>query len=248
MKLELKLEEAMNEKEWMSIPVLRSVSLDETLSFWESLGFERTYYQKSPYPYGVVSRGGYGIHFVHQKGLNPAESPYGCLVMVSDVQAVHQDFSNALRERLGRVPNKGLPRISRMRPQQTRFTLTDPSGNWVIFIQYGAEDSAAVEKSEDVNLVGLEKAIAKAIRFREFKEEPDGAAKILDIALEKYPDDKAFFRVQALLLRAEIALDMEETDKAKSALSDLRQIALTEADRAALSIELARAEELENGL
>ena len=238
----------MTQKEWMSIPILRVFDLEETVSFWESMGFERTYFQKAPYPYAVLERGGYGMHFVGQKGLNPEESPYGCMVMVGDVVAVHQEFSKALKERLGRVPNKGIPRITRMRPKQTRFTLYDPSGNWVIFIQIGEEDTAAVEKSEDTSLEGLEKAIAKAIRFREFKEEVDSAAKILDIALEKYKDDKPYFLTQALVLRAELAIDMEESEKAKTLLNQLRQLNLSEEDRTALSEEFERVEDLEKML
>jgi hypothetical protein len=238
----------MSQKEWMSIPILRIHSLEETIAFWESMGFEKTYVQKAPYHYIVMERGGYGMHFVGQKGLNPEESPYGCMVMVGDIVAVHQEFSNALKATLGRIPNKGIPRITRMRPKQTRFTLYDPSGNWVIFIQIGEEDTAAVEKSEDTSLEGLEKAIAKAIRFREFKEEVDNAAKILDIAMEKYKDDKTVFVAQALLLRAEIAIDMEEFEKAKTLLNQLRQLDLSEEDRAALSDELERGKELEETL
>jgi hypothetical protein len=238
----------MIQKEWMSIPMLRVLDLEETISFWESLGYQRTYFQKAPYPYGAVERGGYEMHFVGQKGLNPNESPYGCMILVGDVVAVHQEFSKAFKARLGRVPNKGIPRITRMRPKQTRFTVYDPSGNWVIFIQIGEEDSAVTERSEDTSLVGLEKAIAKAIRFREFKEEPENAAKILDIAFEKYKEDKPFFLAQAFLLRAEIAIDMEESEKAKSFLSQLRQLDLSEEDRTALQNEFERLEELEKML
>jgi hypothetical protein len=238
----------MIQKEWMSIPMLRVLDLEETASFWESLGFERSYFQKAPYPYVAMARGGYEMHFVGQKGLNPEESPYGCMILVGDVVAVHQEFSKAFKARLGRVPNKGIPRITRMRPKQTRFTVYDTSGNWVIFIQIGEEDTAAVEKSEDSSLEGLEKAIAKAIRFREFKEEPDNAAKILDIALEKYKDDKLFFLAQALLLRAEIAIDLEEIEKAKNFLSRLRQLALSEEDRTNLQNEFERLDELEKML
>jgi hypothetical protein len=238
----------MSQKEWMSIPILRVANLEETVAFWENLGFENTYLQKAPYPYAVLERGGYGMHFVGQKGVNPEASPFGCMIMVGDVVAVHQEFSKAMKARLGRVPNKGIPRITRMRPKQTRFTVYDVSGNWVIFIQIGEEDTAATERSEDTSLVGLEKAIAKAIRFREFKEEPENAAKILDIALEKYKDDKPFFLAQALLLRAEIAIDLEETEKAKSFLSQLRELALSEEDRANLQSEFERLDELEKML
>ena len=30
----------MNQKEWMTVPVLFAASLDETLDFWEALGYE----------------------------------------------------------------------------------------------------------------------------------------------------------------------------------------------------------------
>lgn len=95
----------MNQKEWMTVPVLFAASLDETLDFWEALGYEKTYYQKSPYGYAVMSCGEYGLHFIQQKWLKPEDS-YGCLVMVTDVEAVHQNFSRALKGKLGSVPNK----------------------------------------------------------------------------------------------------------------------------------------------
>lgn len=234
----------MNQQEWLTIPVLFSASIDETVAFWEMLGFEKTYYQKAPYGYCVISRGGYGLHFIQQKWLKPEENPTGCLIMVSDVAAVHEDFSKCMKETLGRVPNKGLPRITRMRPKQTRFTLTDPSGNWLTFINYGEADSELVEKSENKDLLGLEKAIAKAIRFREFKLEPDGAAKILALALERYPNEANLLKARALLLYADIALDLEDFALAKTQLAALQAIGLKNEEAAEISSELARIEAL----
>lgn len=231
----------MNQKEWMTVPVLFAASLDETLDFWEALGYEKTYYQKSPYGYGVMSRGEYGLHFVQQQALKPEENSVGCLVMVTDVEAVHQNFSRALKGKLGRVPNKGLPRITRIRPGQTRFTVTDPSGNWVTFIKFGGEDEELTVNSEQIgDQSPLEFAISRATRFREFKLDLAGAAKILEVALKRHPDETAIVIAQALLLRAEIALDVEETSIASASLQKLRELPLSEAEHASLNSEIQR--------
>jgi hypothetical protein len=65
------------------------------------------------------------------------------LALVPEVEQLHRQFTDRLRAALGRVPGTGFPRISRMRPGQTRFTLTDVAGNAVIFIKHGDEDEAA---------------------------------------------------------------------------------------------------------
>lgn len=235
----------MNQKEWMTVPVLFAAALDETLDFWEALGFEKTYYQKSPYGYGVMSRGEYGLHFIQQKGIKPEDNPVGCLMMVTDVELVHQNFSKALKEKLGRVPNKGLPRITRIRPGQTRFTVTDPSGNWVTFIKFGDEDEDMVVNSEQRgDQSPLEFAISRATRFRESKLDVSGAAKILDVALERHSDEANIVIARALLLRADIALDVEDTATASASLQKLRDLPLSEEDRASLKSEIGRLSEI----
>lgn len=235
----------MNQKEWMTVPVLFAASLDETLDFWEALGYEKTYYQKSPYGYAVMSRGEYGLHFIQQKWLNPEENPSGCLVVVTDVEAVHQNFSKALKGKLGRVPNKGLPRITRIRPGQTRFTVTDPSGNWVTFIKFGDEDEEITVNSEQRgDQSPMEFAISRATRFREFKLDLSGAAKILDVALERHGGESTLLIARALLLRADIAIDLEETAIARATLEKLRELTLSAEDRASLNSEIERLNEI----
>src|SRR6266498_4871495 len=124
----------------VTIPCLPCVSLEETFPFYEMLGFEVTYRQKAPNVYGVIRRGACELHFFGLKGLEPKAAYSTCLVLVSDVEGLHQTFADAMRRVLGKVPTAGLPRISRMKPGQTRFTVTDPAGNSVIFIKRGADD------------------------------------------------------------------------------------------------------------
>lgn len=201
------MEQLNPQKEWMTIPSLPCIAIEETLSFWELLGFRITYKQTRPYQYGVIERGGFELHFGRVKGMDAAHNLYnGCLIMVSDAEKVYKDFTQKLKESLGRVPHSGIPRISRMKPKATRFTLTDVSGNCIIFINYGEEDQETWEKAEDTNQSLLQKAIATAIRFRDYKEDEKAAAKILDVALRKMKDEAQTDIAEALLIRIDLAV------------------------------------------
>lgn len=179
----------MNQKDWTTVPVLPCKAIGETLLFWENMGFSITYRQDRPYQYGVVERNGHQLHFVRVKG---AEAGYtGCLMMVQNVGQAHADFSNALKAQLGKVPNTGIPRISRMRPGQSRFTITDVSENAVIVIQIGEKDQVKYEDADPATLTPLQKAISLALRLRDFKEDYPAAAKVIGTALDKIVDDES---------------------------------------------------------
>ena len=197
-----------------TIPALPSVSLDETLEVWSAIGYEVTYTQRAPSPYGVVARDGYELHFYGLKGLDPAAAHTTCLVMVPEVEDLHAEFSDRLRRFLGRSPAKGLPRISRMRPGQTRFTLTDPNGNSVIYIKYGDKDEEEAQAYKDPNLSELQRAIKLAGRLRDYHLDDHSAAKALDVALKRAQDERPEDVATALETRAELARAMEDQELA----------------------------------
>jgi hypothetical protein len=204
----------MKEKEWISIPVLPYVSIEETLTFWETLGFTITYRQDRPYKYAVIERQGCQLHFIHFKGAEASAFYSSCLIMIYDVEQIHKEFSNSLKATLGKVPTSGLPRISRMKPKQTRFTITDPSGNSVIFIQLGTKDEEDYKLADQEGLSHLGKAIALAIRLRDFKEDYLAAAKTLDNLLKKdigKADNDEY--AEALIMRAELARTLNDKNK-----------------------------------
>jgi hypothetical protein len=200
----------MKERKWISIPVLPYVSVDATLTFWETLGFAITYRQDKPYKYAVVERQGCQLHFVHFKGAEASAVYTGCLIMIYDVEQVHKEFSATL----GKIPTSGLPRISRMKPKQTRFTITDPSGNSIIFIQLGTKDEEDYKVADQEGLSPLGKAIALAVRLRDFKEDYLAAAKTLDNLLKK-DLEKAdnHEHAEALIMRAELARILNDKNK-----------------------------------
>ena len=55
-------------------PILPCQDLDESVSFYETLGFKRTYRQIRPNPSAVVALEDIHIHLFGMDGFNPADS------------------------------------------------------------------------------------------------------------------------------------------------------------------------------
>jgi hypothetical protein len=192
---------------WVTIPILPCISIEETLSFWQMLGFDITYKQTHPYQYGVVARGGHELHFGRVKGMEAKNNSFtGCLVAIYDASKVYDDFVSIFRQRMGKVPHSGIPRISRMKPGATRFTLTDVAGNSVIFVSHGNQDQEVWEDANHKEQSRMRKAIATAARFRDYKNDDVAAAKTLDAALKQVkPEDDKVDIAEALVMRLELA-------------------------------------------
>jgi hypothetical protein len=230
------------------IPALPCGSLAATLPFYQTLGFEVTYQQKSPNPYAVVCRGGIELHFFGLKGLQPEEAFSTCIVLVPDVERLHQTFAAALRQAYRKLPVAGFPRITRMKPGQTRFTVVDPAGNSVIYIRRDAHSPRGERKSGGQSQSGLAKAIETAATLRDSSGDDAKAAKVLDVALARYDPAPAVDRARALAARAELAVALGDWPRARALRDELQQVPLAEEDRQRLGFELNAADELERWL
>jgi hypothetical protein len=198
--------------------------MDETLTFWQTLGFKVTYRQKAPNAYGVIEKDGFALHFFGLKELAPDSNFSTCLVIVPEVEIMHGEFVAALRESLGRFPAKGFPRLSRMKPGQSRFTLTDVSGNSVIFIKRGGVDEHAAEAHKMSGQTPLQKAVRLADRLRDFKTDDAMAAKVLDDALARNLDASAGDRKTALAARLELAKADDDTERVGELEQELKRL------------------------
>lgn len=217
-----------------TIPALPCVSLDESLAFWRAVGYEVTYTQKAPNPYAVIRTDDYELHLFGLKQLNPADNFTTCLVIVSEVEQLHATFAGRLKAALGRVPGSGFPRISRMRPGQTRFTLTDVAGNSVIYIKRGEEDEAAAQEYKRADLPPLQRALAVAARLRDFKNDDAAAAKALDSALARHEEPSLDY-ARVLLARIELADALDDPQRAGELRAQLDALPLSAEERAQLS-------------
>jgi hypothetical protein len=112
--------------------------------------------------------------------MDPANEDGGAaIVHVDAVAPYHAAFVAAMRAVHGRVLTKGLPRITRLRPGASRFTLYDPSGNSVIVVQ--RDESPELEYGRSSALAGLAKARDNARIYSEFKNDDQAAFRHLKV-------------------------------------------------------------------
>lgn len=228
-----------------TIPLLPCIDPDGTVTFYEALGFAVTDRQDRPYLYLALALDDIEVHF---KAASPKldaaeENSGGFLTFVDDVVPVHARFVANVRRRLGRVPATGLPRLTRLRPGQTRFCIYDPSGNCIIVIN---RDEPDVEYGGSRELAGLAKAHDNVRILRDFKNDDALAARALDTALRRYGADAP--RLDLALAhadRAELAVALGERTQAEASRAELTALALTDSEKRALSAELTALDQIE---
>jgi catechol 2,3-dioxygenase-like lactoylglutathione lyase family enzyme len=213
-----------------AIPMFSCAAPDETLAFYEALGFETTHRQVKPYVYLAVKRGKLDLHFYGGKGASKL-AVGSCLVMVSEVESHHGAFAAGLKEKFGRVPTAGLPRISRLKEGQKRFTVVDPCGNSFTFIARDEPDYEYPDGEAWSKRSPMERALETAANFRDMRGMDASAAKALDVALARNPNAAPIERARALAARAELAAAMGDAERARSTRAELALISLSEEER-----------------
>ncbi|WP_437629599.1 hypothetical protein [Sorangium sp. So ce854] len=236
----------------LMIPVLPCVSMAETLAFYRALGFEVTHEQTTPNVYAATRRGDIHLHFMGMKKLDPRQAYTTCLALVPEVERLHEAFAEGLRAAYGKVPVAGLPRISRMKKGQSRFTVVDVAGNSVVFIRKDAPDEydegAAGSRSDadpGPRDSHLGKALRAAARLRDFKNDDAAAAKVLDVALARGAPAAPLERARALAARLELAVALGEAERASALRAALDEAPLSGEERAQLQPALDAVDALE---
>ncbi|MBB2988846.1 catechol 2,3-dioxygenase-like lactoylglutathione lyase family enzyme [Mycolicibacterium iranicum] len=229
-----------------TVPVLPCADPDATVVFYEGLGFTVTHRQHRPYLYLAFRLDEIEVHFVAASpGLYiTAENSGGFLAFVDDVAPVHARFVETLRDRLGGVPATGLPRLTRLRPGQTRFVVYDPSGNGITVIN---RDEPDVEYGGSKQLSGLAKAHDNVRIFRDFKNDDALAARALDTALRRHRADAPRLDLaRALADRAELAVALGDRQQADASRAELEAMGLTHSEMASLTTELTALAQIED--
>jgi hypothetical protein len=222
------------------IPVFQVKTLQDVLEFYQALGFEVTYRQDKPYLYAAVQRGGITLHFTKGTGSST------CLVHVLNVADYHQTFADGLRTRYGKVPSAGVPRITRFRPGQTRFTLYDPAGNAILFINHDEPDPDY--DAYDDSLSPLLQALETARFLKDTYHDDQGAARLLDRKLGQHGDAPPIERARVLAARAELAVALGDVEAARRVREALALLPLSEEERQQYQDELQAADTLERWL
>jgi catechol 2,3-dioxygenase-like lactoylglutathione lyase family enzyme len=231
----------------MTIPILPCRDLDESVGFYEALGFTRTYRQTRPNPYAVVARDDIQIHLFGLEDFDPRGSHGNVIVVVADPDALYASFAAGLRAAYGKLPSAGIPRIHRPRKRfgtVRGFSVVDPGGNWLRVSRMGdTEDEARKERS-----TGLARVIDNAARQGDARGDDRAALDVLDTGLVRFADAPVADRVRALLYRAELAVRLDDRCLATASLAEARSIPLTDEEHLVVDADLAHATELVGGL
>ncbi|TDB78294.1 VOC family protein [Micromonospora sp. KC723] len=229
------------------IPILPAKSINDTLDFYRALGFEVTYQQQRPNTYASVRRGGIELHFFVLKDLQPANNWGTCYVTTTDADGLYDAFTAGIRGLLGKVPSRGVPRINPLKDMPfygvRQFIVVDPAGNYIRIGQPITEQSADASPRSR-----LERALETGSRLADAKGDFSTAAKVLDGALAADTGAEPALRFRALVLRADIALRLDDPTSAQRFLADAAGLPLTTADKIRLSDDLRRIAELRTTL
>jgi catechol 2,3-dioxygenase-like lactoylglutathione lyase family enzyme len=226
-------------------PILPCRALDESIAFYETLGFHKTYRQTRPNPYAVVAFEDIQIHLCGIEGFDPAQSYGSVIIAVPDPDSLYHDFAAGLRKAYGKLPVAGIPRILRPRKRYGTvrgFTVVDPGGNWLRIYKLGdTEEEAAAEKVE-----GLAQVINVAARLGDAHGDEALALKTLENGLTRFTDARAVERAKAYLYRAELAVRTKNYELARSSLIAVQSLELSDDEKVALAEEFAHVKELVN--
>jgi catechol 2,3-dioxygenase-like lactoylglutathione lyase family enzyme len=183
-------------------PVLPCADLDDALDFYVALGFNVTFEQHRPYACAVVELDEIAIHLFALDGFDPETSYGSAIITVAEPAERHEAFKAGLRERFGKVPIKGIPRLlppRRKAGTATGFSVVDVGGNWLRFYRHGSSEDDPAERRS-----GLLRVIDVAARQGDSRGDEAQAIAVLDAGLARHPDAPPVEVFEALLYRAEL--------------------------------------------
>jgi catechol 2,3-dioxygenase-like lactoylglutathione lyase family enzyme len=113
-----------------AVPILPSRDLDDTLRFYERLGFRNQRAPPDVWDYLIIGRGGIELHFFGMPEIDPLTTIAGCYLRVEDADALYAEW-----DAVG-VPTEAETGSRLIAPEDTdygrrEFALVDRSGNLV---------------------------------------------------------------------------------------------------------------------
>ncbi len=227
-------------------PIFPCKSLSELLEFYQTLGFEVTYHQKNPNPYAIVEKRWMRLDFYGIKHHAPLQCYHTCYILTDEADELYEEFTDALRKKFGKLPTRGLPRISVIRDKSygvREFMFSDVAGNC---IRIGKKIGKAEEYPKEIEEANKRLALVLdyAYKLEDEPEEYEKASVFLDKAIERDKDNPCPNLYRAMLIRADLAIEKEDLITAKSLLREVQNSTFLNDNPTQFKTELQRAEDL----
>lgn len=210
----------MNNK---TIPIFDCVfDIDKHLEFYKALGFSITYYQKSPYRFASVQSDFTEISFYADKSFKIGDKASGCYIVVDNIEIIYDKLKENLKKSYGKIPTKGMPRISRINQtsEDFRVNITDYSGNSLII----GEPIKNIQINEK-SISKLEKIYNQAYSYAYSKEDFLASRNLLESYFNKYSKDMSQEQfLKAKILELDISLILEKKEKQLDILKEIENI------------------------
>lgn len=164
--------------------------------------------------------------------------------MTDDVDGLYAAFRAGLKAAYGRVPTRGLPRLGPLKDAShgmRQFLMSAPGGNCVRVGRPIRDDVHHSPVPEET----FARALHNATLFADSRDDPKGAARIIDRVLPLEDERPAPVQlVRLLVLRAEVADRLGDGDAVRSALARAAGVSLIAEEREAVGEDLDRIVEL----
>ena len=200
-------------------------SINETLEFYVALGFEITYQQTRPNTYGCVKHEDIDLHFFTMKGYEPKDSYSTCLVLVPTLPGcIRRSAPGCAAITASCLSLAFRASASSTIPMQTSSfaltSLTPAATGYASFRQANSLPPRATtmrrKRKDRRNCRGSNRAADWLV---EAKGDFEAAAQMLDKALAQDEPAPPAHRFQALVLRASLAISLDDQPLARTLLS-----------------------------
>ncbi|WP_205511490.1 hypothetical protein [Longitalea arenae] len=208
-----------NQKHAFAIPLLPCMSINQTEEFYTALGAVVTYKQKVPNNYIAFNIWDMELHFFTLKQ-EPDANYSGCYLVVTEIDAIYEACRASLRTLYGKIPLKGYPRLNPLKDMPAygvrQFIIVDPNGNYIRVGQRIQKTNSLVFPEKDKPAIAgtpLAKVYELGSRLADAHGDFETAAKVLDKALLVADANDAFNLLKVLILRADLATRLSESDR-----------------------------------
>lgn len=143
-------------------------------------------------------------------------------MIVPDTGILYDEFAAGLRAAYGKLPVKGIPRITRPRRKQgmpAGFSVVDPGGNW---LRITSGDPGEDEGGP------FERVLRNAARQGDSRGDEAAAIAVLEAGLVRHADATDAEKVPVLVYLAELLIRVGEEDRASVVLGQLEAIGAPE--------------------